>query len=150
MYIREKIPKLLNNFFMGTVYKNILFYRLVHSSVVKDNNFSSSVGCVPDSYSEVGWVRFPSSPEAYYSAPRSVLRVFIAHGILTRAISSNIIRRPLHLSAYQDGPSLRHADDGHCILGVLWHFCFAFSPGILFLFSVLIICYSILFCVYVL
>ncbi len=75
-------------------------------------------------------------------APRSLLRALIAHGIQTYVISSNSIRRLLCQSAYQDGPSLRHARYSHCILFVFWYFCFAFNIGILFSHSFLCVCFN--------
>ncbi len=88
-----------------------------------------------------------SSSLLFCSLPRSMLRAFITHGIQTRVISSNAICRSLCLNAYQGGPSLLYAGYGHCILFVFWHFRFVFITGILFLFSVVLICYFVLFCV---
>ncbi len=85
----------------------------------------------------VGSTPTSSSSLLFYSLC-SVLRIFIVHGIQTRFMSSNAIRHLLRWSAYQDVPSLLHAGYYHCILFVFWHFCFAFSTDILFLFSVVI------------
>ena len=108
-------------------------------SVLRTHN-PKYVGSIPTSSSSLLFC-------SWCSVPCSMLHVFITHGIQTSVISSNAICRPLRLSAYQGGPSLLHAGYGHCILFVFWHIRFAFITGILFLFSVVIICYSVLFCV---